>query len=158
MLFSSKPRDILGLQLGQDAAEAAARWNLHCEQWRPWEGGEEFETCSDISAPVDAFGAPADARLIRKNGTLEAIQLTFRNCTDTWDRLRIAVSSEFHLQPPDDTGIYQAWRSGEVIHLAPDRRDNTCTLTIGRGEFGRAFQSYQLRQGLAGLGSGLRPH
>ena len=157
MRFFTKPRGILGLRFGADAAEAAARTNLRCEEWRPWEGGEGFDTCSDIASPVEAFGAQATIRLIRKNGKLEAVELTFRNCAEAWDRLSVAVASELHLNPADDTGIYQVWRSGEVVHLAPDRRDNTCTLTVGGAEFGTAFQSYQLRLGLAGLGSSMRP-
>src|SRR2546427_9758822 len=117
MSLSSKPRGMLGLRLGQDAADAAARLNLHCEQWQAWEGGGDFETCSDISTPVEAFGAPADVRLMRKNGKLAAIELTFRDCADSWERLRTAVSSEFHIGKSDDMGIYLAWRSGEVIQL-----------------------------------------
>lgn len=157
MRFFRKPRGILGLHFGDDAGDSAARLNLHCTEWRPWEGAGAFEACSDMASPVEAFGFPAEVRLLRKDRILEAIELTFRNCAANWDRLRDAVLSEFHLSAPDDTGIYQVWSSGEIVHLERDRRDDTCTLTIGRGEFGRAYREYQLRRGLGALGRSMRP-
>lgn len=152
------PQGAIGLKFGEDAGAAAARLSLRCEQWQPWEGGEGFEFCSDVTAPVQAFGSPSSVRLIRKGTELEAIELTFRNCAAQWSRLCNAVSEEFRLRPSTDADIYEIWSSGEVVHLAHDQRDDTCSLTVGSRRFGKVYRSYQLRQGLGSLGSSMRPH
>ena len=155
-IVMSKPRGFLGLKFGDDASKVARQFSLTCSSWLPWEGGEEFEWCADISSPVQAFGVQANLRLISRQGKIQAIELTFPNCISPQD-LQYAVSKEFHLKNSAEADLYVVWSTGEVIHLVADPRDKSCVLTIGNDLFGKAYQNYLLTGGLGMLGNSMRP-
>ena len=151
----SPPSGLLGLKWGDDAVAAAARLGIRCEPWDPWEGGSGFEACADRDRPVTAFGAPANARLVRLAGNLDGVQLLFGACAARRKRLRDAVVAAFDLDSHSDDP-YQTWDDGSLVRLAHDGRDDTCTLTVAGPRFGKAYQSWLLAQGLGSLG-GARP-
>jgi hypothetical protein len=45
-----------------------------------------------------------------------------------------------------------------VVHLAAERSDDTCTLTVVGPRFGKAFSKYLLSGGLREMSRGLGPH
>jgi hypothetical protein len=150
-----RPKGALGVSWGDAMDEAAARLGVACTRTEAWEGGEGFETCQDFDHPVAAFGSQAFVRLIGKDGKVEGIDLTFRDCTD-WGRLRDSVAAEFDISDEGGGEVYETWFRGEVVRLSRDEGEQSCMLTVTGARFGKAYASYTLARGIGELNSGLR--
>lgn len=150
------PEGALGVEWGDTLEAAATRLGVVCEGTEAWEGGQGFESCQDFDHPVNAFGSQASVRLIGKDGRLEGVELSFRDCSE-WERLRDAVRAEFRLSTESETDAYQTWHGGEAVRLTHDARDHSCVLTVAGARFGPAFVNYILAGGFGQLGAGLRP-
>ena len=146
----------LGIKWGDDANGAAASLGVSCDEWKSWEGGQDYKACFDINHPVEAFGRKAFVRLFRHQNRLEGLSLRFMHCGATRAELAAAVRQEFALA--EANGLpYDVFADGAAVHLDYDSGDDTCTLTIAGPRFGKAFAAYQLEQGFKGLALGLRP-
>jgi hypothetical protein len=153
---------LLGVKWGDDAASAASRLGLRCTKWDPWEGGSGFEVCADNDRSVTIFGASATARLIRRSGHLDGIELSFRACGPYQAKLRDEVIAEFDLDSkaydPDYDEVYQTWNDGSLVRLTHDAASDSCAFFVAGPQLGKVYQSGQLGEGLRGLQKGLRPH
>jgi hypothetical protein len=143
------PDGVLGVRWGQDADAAAARLGMG-GAWEPWEGGGGFEARLDPDVVVDAFGARAVPRLIRRGGELAGAQLLFRSDAEALARARAEVAREYGIEPGEGA-LSRAWRGGARVRLHGE------TLTVAGPAFGDAFADEVLRGGLGRLASGLQP-
>lgn len=146
---SGPPDGVLGLRWGEDADAAAARLGMG-GGWTPWEGGGGFEARIDPDVVMDAFGARAVPRLIRREGALAGAQLLFRSDPAALERARAAVAGEHGIDGRDGV-LSREWKDGSRVRLEGE------TLTVAGPAFGDAFARELLRQGLGGLAAGLQP-
>lgn len=143
------PEGVLGVRWGEDADAAAARLGMR-GAWGPWEGGGGFEARIDPDVVVEAFGARAVPRLVRRGGALVGVQLLVRGDPDALRRMRAEVAREYGVEPAEGP-LSREWRGGARVRLEGE------TLTVAGPGFGDAFAGELLRQGLGGLSSGLQP-
>ena len=147
--MGSGPDGLLGLRWGEDADAAAARLGMG-GGWTPWEGGGGFEARIDPDAEVDAFGARAVPRLVRREGELAGAQLLFRREPGALERARAAVAEEYGIEPDGDV-LSRAWKDGARVWMEGE------TLTVAGPALGDAFARELLRRGLGGFVAGLQP-
>src|SRR5262249_25401572 len=149
---------LLGVKWGDDAAAAGGRIGVTCKEWQAWVGGQGIETCFDFDHPVEAFGGAAFVQILRRGTAVVGVELNYSRCeADNWERLRAAIAKELGVSSADAT-IYQVYGDRSVLHVARDRRGDTCTVTAAGPDFGPTFQSYQIMLGLRDLADKLRPH
>jgi hypothetical protein len=155
----SSPKGILDVEWGDDAAAVASRLGIGCGGgWQPWPSGgqAEFEACQDLEHAVSFLGRPAYVRLFRRGSVLEGVALRFERCGPERQALERKIRETFHID--GEEGLYHVWGDGAVVHLAADRSDDTCTLTVTGPRLGKAFSKHLLATGLREMGRGLGPH
>jgi hypothetical protein len=153
----SSPKGILGVEWGEDAVAAASRLGISCgDGWRPWEDHEGFEACQDLEHALSLFDYPVYVRLFRRNTVLEGVALRFEHCGARKEDLEQKMREAFQIGA--DENLHRVWSDGALVHLASDRSDDTCTLTVAGSRFGKAFSKHLLAGGLREMGRGLGPH
>lgn len=100
----------------------------------PSERGHRFEVCA--TGPIQAYGAPAAARVLREGEHFEALQLTWSSCAAKHTMLREQWQESLGLEPQLDT---YTWPNGEFVLVERDDTADTCTLTVAGARWGQVL-------------------
>ena len=144
--------------IGENVATVSARLKISLKEWNSWADGKAYETACDLEHKLPLYGQNCFVCVIRKGDKVAGLQFIAVECDGKcYQQFRDRITEAYGFERNSSSDIYMIEGDGSVVRLDLEG-DRTARLILTDGDFGKAYATRLLREGLGDFANKLRPH